>query len=154
MLIRPAGPTDLDTVAALRLDFLAELQDVDRCGLEDDLGDTTRAWVRRHHRAGTVRSWLAEHGGGPAVGVVSVLLRELPPHPSTPVQHEGYVINVYVVPDHRRAGVARALMERCVAAGPSLPVRELVLRATEAGRPLYASLGFTAPQDVMERRPA
>ena len=57
---------------------------------------------------------------------------------------DGTAVGVYwlaTLPEHRSAGLGRALMTTAVAAYPS---RVFTLVATEAGRPLYESLGFRA----------
>ena len=57
---------------------------------------------------------------------------------------DGTAVGVYwlaTLPEHRSAGLGRAVMTTAVAAYPS---RAFTLVATEAGRPLYESLGFRA----------
>jgi GNAT superfamily N-acetyltransferase len=43
------------------------------------------------------------------------------------------------LPDHRSAGMGRAVLSTALATGPHRP---WTLVATDAGRPLYESLGF------------
>ena len=57
---------------------------------------------------------------------------------------DGTAVGVYwlaTLPEHRSAGLGRAIMTTAVAA---YPTRTFTLAATEAGRPLYESLGFRA----------
>jgi GNAT superfamily N-acetyltransferase len=57
---------------------------------------------------------------------------------------DGTAVGVYwlaTLPEHRSAGLGRAIMTTAVAAYPS---RIFTLVATDAGRPLYESLGFRA----------
>jgi GNAT superfamily N-acetyltransferase len=57
---------------------------------------------------------------------------------------DGTTVGVYwlaTLPEHRSAGLGRAIMTTAVAA---FPTRTFTLVATEAGRPLYESLGFRA----------
>ncbi len=64
----------------------------------------------------------------------------------------GWVGMVLTRSTHQRRGFARQLLERLLAERP----RTVKLDATEAGRPLYASLGFVdeAPIERWERHPA
>jgi GNAT superfamily N-acetyltransferase len=55
---------------------------------------------------------------------------------------------VLVLPDYRRRGIARVLMEHCVAWGRERGIACLKLDATDMGRPLYASLGFEDEQPI------
>lgn len=51
---------------------------------------------------------------------------------------------VLVHPDHRRMGIGKQLMERCLGFADQLGIQTVALAATPAGKPLYESLGFVA----------
>jgi GNAT superfamily N-acetyltransferase len=75
-------------------------------------------------------AWLAYHGGQPAAACCS--------------HDDGASVGVYwlaTLPRYRSLGLGRAVMAAVLAASPGRPA---VLVATEAGQPLYASLGFAA----------
>ena len=55
---------------------------------------------------------------------------------------------VLVLPDYRRRGIARALMEHCVAWCRARRIACIRLDATDMGRPLYAALGFEDEQPI------
>jgi ribosomal protein S18 acetylase RimI-like enzyme len=72
--------------------------------------------------------WLAHRGGQPAAAAYTY--------------DDGWAIGVYWLatrPEHRSAGLARALLTRAIAAHPG---RLSTLVATDSGLPLYKSLGF------------
>jgi len=54
------------------------------------------------------------------------------------------VYAVGTVPDRRRRGLARALMEHVLADAWERGARSATLQSTEMARPLYAGLGFVA----------
>ena len=141
VLIRAASPADLDTVLALRLAFIAELRDQPVDALDPSFVAVSRRYLEDVTTTDRIRSWLAEVDGEP-VGVVSVLANDTPPLPEVHLAREGYVVNMWVLPDLRRRGVARALLAAAVAAAPAEGWRRLYLHATEAGRPLYEQFGF------------
>lgn len=134
----------------MRLAFLADHRGVEPDVFPATFVDQTRSFIARHHEAGTLRSWLAETDR--CVGVVSMLLLDLAPRPDDLRTGEGYIINMYVEPQTRRQGVGRALLGACFTAVAELDLRRLVLDATAAGRPMYASNGFVTNDDWMERR--
>lgn len=149
--VRPAAADDLEVVTALRLRFLADHRGTTPDELPADLGPATRDFVARTRAAGALHSWLAEDPtAGGAVGLVSLLVHDAPPRPGDPRVLDGYVINMWVAPSHRGAGVGTALLRSCQDGAVALGVRRLHLLATELGRPLYASAGFTANPDQME----
>jgi GNAT superfamily N-acetyltransferase len=55
---------------------------------------------------------------------------------------------VLVLPEYRRRGIARALLEHCLAYCRERRVACIKLDATEMGRPLYAALGFEDEQPI------
>lgn len=60
-------------------------------------------------------------------------------------RHKGLINGVYVAPDYRKAGVARALIEALVHEARAVSLRILQLSVTmgnEPARRLYAGLGF------------
>jgi GNAT superfamily N-acetyltransferase len=149
VLIRRATIEDLDLLTTLRLEFIADVRALDLGSLAGEFTDVTRDFLDSATRSGVLHSWLAEEDGG-GVGVVAVILQAVPPRPNERRGHEGYIINMFVRPPARGRGVARALLETCLAAGPEHDISRFTLHATEAGRPLYDKLGFAVNDDWLE----
>jgi GNAT superfamily N-acetyltransferase len=149
MSIREATPADLDVVAALRLEFLAEHRGVDPMTFTTEFRATTSEFLRRHSESGTSRSWLAERDGD-AVGVVTMLVLDLAPRPEDVSGLEGYIINMYVAPRHRRQGLGRELLTACRGEADQSGLRRLLLYATDDGAPLYERAGFRHNERWME----
>lgn len=151
MRIRQATTDDLALVSERRRRFVAEVRgDPD---IVDDPAFTaaTEAFVRDQHGTGAMITWLAEVDGLVS-GLTSLLLRSTPPQPGDPRSLAGYAINVWVEPACRGRGLARALMDRCLAEAATLGVKEVELIATDAGRPLYESLGFAEEPTALRLR--
>ncbi len=149
MLIRETTEADLDAVAELRLTFVAEHRGVDPTRLSMGFRTATVDFLHRHHENGTSRSWLAEHDGI-AVGVVTMLLLDLAPRPEDTSGVDGYIINMYVAPNHRRRGLGRQLLAACRREADQLGLRRLLLYATPDGKPLYERAGFEPNPNWME----
>jgi len=72
-----------------------------------------------------------------------------PPHPAHPLQDKrGYVLNVYVEPDHRRQGLGKRLMDMAEAEFSKRGLQFSVLHATQIGRPLYEKIGWQATTEM------
>lgn len=147
--IRRADRSDLETLVTLRLRFVADVMCVDLDTLAPASEDVARAFYQEAIPAGTHVMWLAEEDGT-AVGCAAVSLVPIPPRRHLGATHDGLVLTVWVDPAHRGAGVARRLMETVVAARAELGIHRLLLKATDMAKPLYESLGFTSPPDLLE----
>ena len=142
MRIRPATDADLELAATLRLAFLADHRGIRPVDLDPAFVAHTRRFVADRHRAGDLLTWLAVDDADVTPGVVSMLLRSVPPRPEALATTEGYLINLYVAPEHRRRGIGQRLLDTCLAHAADHRFRRLVLHATDAGRPMYEAAGF------------
>lgn len=147
--IREATSEDLEAITHLRLAFLAAHRRADAAIFSPEFLHQTRDFLRRHIDSGSIRSWLAD-ADGEHIGAVSMLILDLAPRPEDRSGREGYIINMYVDPGHRRQGIGRSLLERCLADASELRLRRLLLYTTDDGRPLYTELGFTPNPNWME----
>ncbi|WP_199548683.1 GNAT family N-acetyltransferase [Streptomyces sp. N35] len=71
--------------------------------------------------------------------------------PENPLGISGCVFSVATDPELRRRGYSRACMEELLAWFGRRGVRKVDLRASDAGEPLYASLGFARTPDPAMR---
>ena len=94
-----------------------------------------------------LRSFVAERNGVP-VGSASVHVYENP-SPALAKRRVAYVWGAYVVPAARGRGIARSLMEACLAAARELGCTRAVLHASKAGRRTYERLGFRASNEML-----
>jgi GNAT superfamily N-acetyltransferase len=152
--IRLATDDDQDQVLRLRLAFIADVRGVGLDSFEPAFVDVTRRYLADVSRLGRIRTWLAEpvSGGGAATGIISVLRTDAPPLPEQHLAHEGYVVNLWVAPEGRRRGTARALLQTAIDDAPCWGLRGLHLHATEDGRPLYEATGFAPDARWMRLR--
>jgi len=118
---------------------------------EAALGREIECWLYERLPRPDLAAFLAEIDGVPA-GIGAVSIYEVPPAPATSGT-EAYVSSMYTAPGFRSRGVARAVLKELIAFARSAGVRGRVwLRATDAGRPLYASAGFLPRDYLMQLR--
>lgn len=118
----------------------------------DTLERASTGWTEQKIREGTYLGWIIAQGKRP-VASAGLLILDMPPHPLDPkgVQR-AHLLNVYVEPAYRRRGLARALVELCLREAERRKIRVVTLHASEAGRPLYAQLGFCISNEMMHVR--
>ena len=86
---------------------------------------------------------------GRAVGGVGLMELDWPPHPSHPGDpRRGYVFNMFVEPECRRRGVARALMAAAETEFRRRGIGYAILHASAEGRPLYEADGWRATAEM------
>ena len=135
--IRVAGPEDAATIACHRYpsesgEHLAVYAD----------------WVPGTMSQGRYLGWLAVQGGR-VIGGAGLLLLHWQPSREGPNPIRGRVVNVFVEPEHRRQGVARALLQTLLTEARNLQLGVLNLGSSAEGRDLYASFGFLASESEM-----
>lgn len=128
-------------------------------GRPDDLEMETMSrkfepWVTRMIGNGKYLAWIAEDGEQP-IASASLLILDWPPILNDPVgEHRGYLLNVFVEPEYRRRGLARKLVEQCLAEARQQRIRVVALHGSDAGRPLYEGLGFRATNEMQFVEPS
>jgi GNAT superfamily N-acetyltransferase len=140
-MIRRATADDSYTLSRLRLTMWDEMHPD---GPAASAADRERQFVYWHQtiETGANVAWLDEDAGR-TMGMLALLLHAHPPLPTTE-HRRGYVSALYVLPEYRRQGIGRALMEAVIGFAQEQELQWLELRTSEAARPLYAALGFKA----------
>ena len=105
-------------------------------------------WVRERLASGTYLGWIGEHAGK-AIAGAGLWIMEFPPHFLDVQPARGYLLNFYVAPEHRGAGLARRLLALSMEEGRRRNLRVLTLHASKFGRPLYEQAGFRASNEMM-----
>jgi len=145
-LIRQATVADVPTLVRHRIEMFRDMGLGPDASLEE-MGLRFAPWVTPLIGAGQYRSWLVEDNGA-VVASADVWLRPSQPGLRSQVNVVPYVLNVYTAPAVRRQGIARELMGLILdwAAREGHPGVEL--HASDDGRPLYESLGFTQTNEM------
>ncbi|MFC7491893.1 MULTISPECIES: GNAT family N-acetyltransferase [unclassified Knoellia] len=135
--------SDLDDVIALRLAWKPAADEAEALTLADEM----RAWWESNG-AGR-RAWIARGADGIPVGMANAAVFERMPVPGRGSARWIYVANVFVLPEHRRQGVAADLMNAVVEWARAEGMVRVVLAPSEMSVPFYASLGFRPADDLM-----
>ena len=145
--VRLARPDEAALIArhrALMFRDMGEVDDPGASAIENASIDHVAALMEAREYFG----FLAEAGDAIAGGG-GVWLRPLLPRPGRPHgSFEAYVLNVYTEPEHRRQGVARAILGAILDWCGQRKVARIVLHASEEGRPLYEDLGFEISNEM------
>lgn len=151
--IRRALPSDAATIAHHRVSMFRDMGDVPDEALAARLLEASRATLTGVLADGTYAGWLAittrgEVIGGAGAHVKPQLPRIAPGGTRLETAPVPLVVNVYTEPPWRRHGIARALMQALLQWAAAEGFDRVLLHASTDGRPLYASLGFLATNEM------
>ncbi len=144
MHIRQLTEADVEAYRVLRLHSLRESPRAFTNSYEEFSQKSNEATVRRFREqvASRVDFTLGAFEDGRLVGMVG-FYRESAPK----LRHKGYIVSMYVLPEYRSRGIARALLVEAIERARRLPdLKQLMLGVVvtqTTARRLYESLGFT-----------
>jgi GNAT superfamily N-acetyltransferase len=92
--------------------------------------------------------WLIEHHGEVVAGGGFVLSQLLPRPGAIEGGAQALIVNVYCEAEHRRHGLARALLNVMLDWIKQERIANVVLHASKDGRTLYESLGFVQTNEM------
>lgn len=132
---------DVELLTELRAAFVEDLAGKQK---EDDvamISEHLREYFKKAIAEGSYISWYAKLGEE-AIGVGGMVLRQQPGSLKNPTGKWGYVMNMYVHPEHRRKGIAAILINKLMDSAREAGYHAFELHATQAGAPLYEMEGF------------
>jgi ribosomal protein S18 acetylase RimI-like enzyme len=141
METRTAVAEDARLIAAHRRAMFAAMHAADKSAL-DAIERVSTPWTERAIREDRYFGWITRDGEE-VVASAGMLILDMPPQPLDPEGTlRGYLLNVFVEPAYRKRGLARELVQLCLDEARRRKIRIVTLHASDAGRPLYESLGF------------
>jgi GNAT superfamily N-acetyltransferase len=97
--------------------------------------------------ADTFVAWIAEKNGEP-VGGVALLWERVPPTVRNLSGRQAYILAAYVVPEHRRQGIAHLLIETALRHAREQGADVVSLHYSPAGKGLYQQFGFAESPEM------
>ena len=151
--IRQAEAADAGIIAGHRVAMFRDMGEVPSDELAETLRSAAASSLAELLRAGGYVGWLAVDPRGRVVAGAGVHIKDQLPRISPDRSHievapVPLVVNVYTEPEWRHRGIARALMRTLMAWAANRGFDRVVLHASADGRPLYASLGFVATNEM------
>jgi GNAT superfamily N-acetyltransferase len=144
---RFAGPADIPALVQLRLDFLTEGgQDVARARW---LPRALRAYFSKNLASGAFIAAIAETAGV-IVATGGMIYHRIPPSVKNPTGLSAYIMNVYVMPEFRRRGLATKLLKMLAARAKKAGCISVQLHFWKGRRALYAKAGYLPVKTEMK----
>jgi len=124
--------------------------DSDPCSLEAS-DEASRLYFERTIPDQLFFGWVAETGNNEPIGAGGMVIDQHPPGPQNLTGQIAYIMNVVVDPRFQRQGIARALMKQMLAWAEVRGIHLISLHASEMGRPLYHSMGFSTTTEMRKQ---
>ncbi len=145
--IRAATQEDAETIAGHRRSMFFDMGHRDEEQLNAMIA-AFRPWLREKMISGEYLAWMATGVDSAVIAGLGLWLMDWPPHLVSPGSRRGKILNVYTVPSFRRQGIARRLIDVALDWCRTNGVRNVILHASDEGRPLYESLGFERTNEM------
>lgn len=139
MIIRKAAPKDRDILIELR-GLMLEIM------LDDKLQEDDLEVIRRYFRKwdGEDPLCLVAEEEGSVVGSIAASFYSHFPGPKDPSGIRAIIYNLCVLPDYRGKGIGGTLVKEMLRECRSKGVSRVSLYATDEGRPVFESFGFSS----------
>jgi GNAT superfamily N-acetyltransferase len=145
--IRRGTAADIPVITRHRLGMFSEMKIGDPSEY-DAYASEFREFASQALASGMFRSWLAETDAGEIIGGGAILVVPWPASPNARKQQRAFLLNVFTEPAFRRQGIARSLVQTMVDWCQGQGFGSVFLHASEAGRPLYQSMGFKTTSEL------
>jgi len=137
---REVRPSDLDLICQHRERMFREADFPEDAPAR--MAEPFRRWLAPRLEDRRYFGWIVERDGVAVAGLGMTVI-DWPPHPLHPTQDvRGYILNVFVEPAHRGAGLAGRMMRMANDEAQRRGIDLMVLHATRLGRPVYERLGW------------
>jgi GNAT superfamily N-acetyltransferase len=151
--IRRSTVGDAAVIAHHRVGMFRDMGQIPTEALAIQLRDASAAALADCLNDGSYAGWLAVDGddqvlAGAGIHIKPQLPRIAPDGTRLETAPIPLVVNVYTEPRWRKQGIARALMRAMMEWATAEGFDRVFLHASDAGRPLYVSIGF-APTNEM-----
>lgn len=145
LLIRKVELDDIDQMISHRVDYLTEMQGKHSEEEIEKLKSEYRRYFERNICNGNFMALVAELDHVP-VAYGAMVFRSVPGDFSQSVYTEADILNMYTVPNARKQGISRLILNELISIARSMGVSKLALHTSKDGEHLYRSSGFHEPQ--------
>ena len=147
MEIIKATKNDIETLMKIRMEMLKE---VNALPIDYVFDKSFVEYCRMNFECtGKTQTDVMCIENGEPVACANLCYLSMIPTFSHPTGKRAHMMNVYVKKDFRRKGLAKKMLELLIEEAKSRKVTEISLDATEKGRPLYESMGFSHNASAM-----
>lgn len=147
MLIRDAATDDARAIAALRSTWADERGEPAES--IDTYAPALSEWLESH--TGRVVGKVAQREDGVVVAMGWLAIIDRLPMPGQHDRRSGDIQSVYVLPEQRKSGLGRVIIDALVDEGRARGLNRIVLHSTDTGADFYRRIGWQNSELLLER---
>lgn len=145
---REIQPSDIDLICDHRQRMFVEAG-TDKTAIASMMAPF-RTWLENHLQRQTYYGFVVEREAAPAASI-GLMALDWPPHPEHPLEAQrGYILNLYVEPQHRKKGLAKKLMSLADIEFAKRGISFYILHPTAVAKPIYTSLRWTDSGEMVK----
>lgn len=137
-----------DEFCRLRIALLTELGELSSDSDYTELNAATKQYYLSHIKKDLMSWGIFDNENLVAIGSLCLFSRI--PYQENLTGSEGYILNIYTIPSHRKLGYAKRILDEIIRYSRENHINRLWLNASEQGREVYKKLGFQEKDNEME----
>jgi len=142
---RKVRENETSILVEYRMRFLRELQGPQTPDREIYVKGELTEYFNSALVDGSFIAWIAEINHQP-IGFGGMVIQRIPAHFHLINGLQGYILNMYTIPEHRKKGVGAEILKRLVDDGRKIGLTRIYLNSTKAGIEIYKRNGFKIPE--------
>lgn len=142
---RKVGKNDASILVDYRMRFLEELQGPQAPDSVLSLKEDLTQYFGSSLVDGSFIAWIAELNNRP-LGFGGMVIYRIPGNFHLMNGMQGYILNMYTVPEYRKNGIGTEILDRLVRDGKKIGLKKIYLHSTKAGIKMYKRKGFKDPE--------
>jgi ribosomal protein S18 acetylase RimI-like enzyme len=148
--LKRAGPGDLSLLSEWRMRVLNEVfPDTDPDNIPA-IRLNNEDYYKKHLSDGSHTACFAlDAESGRILGCGGICYQEEMPSPDNLTGQNGYIMNIYTLPEARGEGIGRQIVEYLIADAKARGTEKIYLESSEIAKNLYHSMGFIDMRDYM-----
>lgn len=151
LFVKKAFDADLELLMTWRMRVLSEVFSDSENPDWETIRRNNESYYREHLANGTHTACFAmNEDDGEIIGCGGICYQREMPSPDNLTGTNGYLMNIYTLPEYRGQGVGRRIVEFLIADAKNKGTEKIYLESSKAAKHMYEELGFVDMPDYMK----
>ncbi|MCR5072222.1 MAG: GNAT family N-acetyltransferase [Clostridiales bacterium] len=149
--VKRASLDELETLMEWRMRVLAEVFSDSKRPDWEAIKKNNEEYYKEHLADGThTACFVLNEDDGESIGCGGICYQREMPSPDNLTGTNGYLMNIYTLPEYRGQGVGRKIIEFLISDAKERGTEKIYLESSVGAKHLYEEIGFSDMQDYMK----